>query len=78
MCDLCVRIGSKILPVHKIVLAANSDYFDKMFTGGFKESNVKEITLNEIDPNAVEHLINYIYTSELKITEDNVQVTYCK
>lgn len=76
MCDITVRIGSKILTAHKLVLASNSDYFEKMFTGSFIESNAEEITLNEIDSNAVELLIDYMYTSELKITEGNVQVMF--
>lgn len=78
MCDLNIKIGSKILSVHKIVLVGNSTYFDKLLTGGFKESIVEEISLDSIEPNAIELLIDYIYTLNLKITEDNVQVIFFK
>lgn len=76
MCDLNIRIGSKVLPVHKIVLASSCDYFGQMFEGSYKESKEDEITLNEIDPNAFELLLNYMYTSRLIITEYNVQVMF--
>lgn len=76
MCDLNIKVGSKILSVHKIVLVGNSTYFDKLLTGGFKESNVEEISLDNIEPNAIELIIDYIYTLTLKITEDNVQVIF--
>lgn len=74
MCDLNIKIGSKTLSVHKLILASNSEYFNTMFTGSFKESSLKEITINEMEPNSLEQLIDYMYTSNLKITVDNVQV----
>lgn len=41
------------------------------------ESHIKEFTLNEMtSPDAVELLIDYMYTSKLKITERNVQVKF--
>lgn len=75
MCDLNIKIGSKIICVHKIVLASSCEYFKMMFTSSFKESQVNEITINEmITPNAFELLIDYMYTKYLKITEHNVPV----
>lgn len=75
LCDLSIKCGNKIMFVHKIILASNSEYFNKMFTGIFMESHIKEVTMNEmISPDAVELLIDYMYTSNLKITEYNVQV----
>lgn len=62
------------MSVHKIVLVAHSEYFEKMLTCNFKESNEKEITLQEIEPNAIELLIDFMYTLQLKINECNVQV----
>lgn len=37
-----------------------------MFTGNFKESSVKEITINKIEPNSLELLIDYMYPSVTK------------
>lgn len=74
LCDVSVRIGERIFAVHKVVLSANSEFFDKMFTGWFKESRVNEIVLNDIDPNAFESILDSMYMSSIKITEQNVQV----
>ena len=57
---------------HKSVLAACSPYFCAMFTG-FDEKNKSKITLQDVDPHALEILVNYVYTSEVDVTEDNVQ-----
>lgn len=40
---------------------------------GFDEKNQSKVTLKGVDPVALEVLINYVYTSEVEVTEDNVQ-----
>ena len=44
-----------IFPAHRIVLAANSDYFHAMFSAGMKESNKEVIELRDerISPDAL-------------------------
>lgn len=74
MCDLTVKIGTARIHAHKIVLASSSDYFDKLLTGGFKESNLKEINIEGIEPTAFELIVDYMYTSQLELTNHNVQV----
>lgn len=59
---------------HKIVLAANSDYFNIMFNGQFKESNVSEIIFEQLGGSILTLLIDFIYTSKLVITEKNMHV----
>jgi kelch-like protein 2/3 len=58
---------------HKNVLAANSPYFHAMFTENFEERLSKSVTLSEVDPQALEALVKFIYTAEVDISEDNVQ-----
>ncbi|XP_028156357.1 kelch-like protein 3 isoform X2 [Ostrinia furnacalis] len=58
---------------HRAVLAAASPYFLAMFTQ-FGERTQASVTIQNIDPEALEAIIEYIYTPEsLVITEDNVQ-----
>lgn len=45
-----------------------------MFTSNFKELSENELTMNDIEPNAFEIIIDYMYTSNVNITEQNVQV----
>jgi len=59
---------------HKCVLSACSPYFYAMFTCELAESNSDRITLQEVDGQALAQLIDFVYTSEIEVTEDNVQV----
>lgn len=61
------------IPAHKMVLASCSPYFYAMFTG-FEESRQDRITLQGVDHRALQLLIEYVYTSVVEVTEDNVQV----
>jgi kelch-like protein 2/3 len=60
---------------HKTVLAACSPYFNAMFSC-FEESRQNRIQLQDIDPKALSLLLDYVYTAEVQVTEENVQV--CK
>jgi len=52
--DVRLKVREDIFPAHRIVLAANSDYFHAMFTDGMKESNQELIELKDesISPDA--------------------------
>jgi len=38
------------------------------------ERNCDHVTLHDVDPTALRQLIDYTYSGEITITEDNVQV----
>ena len=44
-----------------------------MFTSDVLESRQNSITLKSMDPNSVELLIEFAYTAQIRITEENVQ-----
>lgn len=60
---------------HKIVLASASPYFHAMFTS-FEESNKNHVKIRELDSTALKLLIDFIYTAQIMVTEENVQVCY--
>lgn len=62
------------LPAHRAVLASCSHYFYSMFTSELSESRSNKVTLKQMDSQALELLVNFMYTSEIRIVEDNVQV----
>ena len=74
-CDVIVKAGSsdRELSSHKCVLAAVSNYFKAMFTAGLAESSQDVVTINGISSPILEQLLDYAYTSEIKITKSNVQ-----
>lgn len=74
LCDVILEAddGSDV-QAHKMVLAACSPYFYAMFTS-FEERDQKRIKLQGVDHAALELLVEYVYTAEVQVTEDNVQV----
>ncbi|KAG7205534.1 hypothetical protein KM043_007512 [Ampulex compressa] len=74
LCDvLLIADGGMEVPAHKMVLAACSPYFYAMFTS-FEERDQERITLQGVDYSALELLVDYVYSAEVHVTEDNVQV----
>lgn len=45
-----------------------------MFVGEMSESRAKRIRIKEVDGWTLRILIDYIYTAEIQVTEENVQV----
>ena len=72
--DVRLKLGKDVFPAHRIVLAANSDYFHAMFTDGMKESKeeVIELTERSISPDALRIVMDCIYTGVLHVNEENV------
>ncbi|XP_075684896.1 kelch-like protein 40 [Rhinoderma darwinii] len=71
--DCVLKIKDKEFPCHRLVLAACSPYFRAMFLSDLEESKNKEIDLEDVDPDVMGKILHYIYTSEIEITEKNVQ-----
>ncbi|XP_037077641.1 kelch-like protein 17 [Pollicipes pollicipes] len=74
LCDVEFVVGELKINAHRIVLAACSPYFSAMFTSDLAEKRQCQITLHDIDPHAIQLLVDFAYTGELQISEDNVQV----
>uniref|UniRef100_A0A1B0A5I6 Kelch-like protein diablo n=1 Tax=Glossina pallidipes TaxID=7398 RepID=A0A1B0A5I6_GLOPL len=72
-CDITLVASNREISAHKIVLASCCPYFHAMFTGS-EESRQDRITLQGVEYHALEPLIEYLYTSTITITEDNVRV----
>ncbi|XP_066484766.1 kelch-like protein 40 [Tiliqua scincoides] len=71
--DCVLKVKGKEFPCHRLVLAACSPYFRAMFLSDMEESKKREVSLEDVDPDVLGKILHYIYTSELEITEQNVQ-----
>uniref|UniRef100_A0A8C4YBZ4 BTB domain-containing protein n=1 Tax=Gopherus evgoodei TaxID=1825980 RepID=A0A8C4YBZ4_9SAUR len=72
--DITLQCASDVIFLcHKAVLAACSNYFKAMFTADMKEKSKNQIKLPEVSHTILESLVNYAYTSQIQITEKNVQ-----
>ncbi|KAI8502222.1 hypothetical protein Bbelb_198100 [Branchiostoma belcheri] len=71
--DVVLKVGKERFPCHRNVLASVSPYFFAMFTNGLAESHQREVEITGIDAGTMKKILSYVYTTEVEITEDNVE-----
>uniref|UniRef100_A0A8V1AKB6 Kelch repeat and BTB domain containing 12 n=1 Tax=Gallus gallus TaxID=9031 RepID=A0A8V1AKB6_CHICK len=71
--DVVLVAEGQKFPCHKVVLAAFSSYFKAMFTCGLVECTQREVVLYDISAESVSVILNYIYSADLHLTNQNVQ-----
>ncbi|CAF1189240.1 unnamed protein product [Didymodactylos carnosus] len=72
LCDILLICGNKRIEAHRIVISSMSDYFYAMFSSNMLETKQKEVIINDIDPDALEKLINYAYDGKIDFKFDSV------
>ncbi|GMT09067.1 hypothetical protein PFISCL1PPCAC_364, partial [Pristionchus fissidentatus] len=73
LCDVELEAEGETILAHRVLLAASIPYFRAMFNSQMKETNQRRIVLSDISCTALRQLVNYVYTSELLISGENVQ-----
>ena len=73
LCDVTLIVGEREIHAHRVVLAASSDYFYSMFVRDMLESRQERIELKGVDPDAMQRLVEFTYSTKLEITTNNVQ-----
>lgn len=53
-------------------MAASSKYFKALLGPSFREAEKKLVTLGEIDGPTLKHVIDFVYTGSVRITDENV------
>ncbi len=72
--DCVLKVGDRSIPCHRLILAACSPYFRELyFSADGKEVDKKEVVLENLDPNVMEVIVNYMYSAEIDINDNNVQ-----
>jgi hypothetical protein len=69
LCDVKLKVGAESISAHKIVLAAASPYFRKMFSCGFREAQDGQVNFHDIQPEVLRAVIYFIYTGKIQIDE---------
>lgn len=70
--DVTLCVDQSEFPCHKSVLAASSPYFLAMFSTSLAEGSLSSITLKDMEPATLELVLDYIYTGQVRLTEDSV------
>ena len=76
LCDVTLVATSCEIRAHKVVLAACSQYFESMFIGEFAEPDGEPIIVEEVDDDALEALVNFAYTSRIRLTDRNIYLIF--
>ncbi|CAG0879760.1 unnamed protein product [Darwinula stevensoni] len=73
LCDVVLNVGTRKIFAHRVILSACSPYFRAMFTGELAESRQTEVTIHDVDEQAMDLLVDFCYTSQVVVEESNVQ-----
>ena len=76
LCDVVLVVDEAEIKAHKIVLAACSPYFESMFIGEFAEPDGEPIIIEEIEEVALIALVDFAYTSCIKLSQTNVYTLF--
>ncbi len=63
--DFVVVVEEKEFKVHRVILAAHSPVFKKMFETEMREQKEGRVVLDDVTPDVIEELLTYMYTGEL-------------
>ena len=72
LCDLTLTAESESIEVHKVVMAASSDYFRALLTLDMKEKSQSVITLKGVPARGLRALVKFAYSGQLHCTWDNI------
>ncbi|CAH1799756.1 unnamed protein product [Owenia fusiformis] len=60
-CDITLEVEGKQFNCHKVILSANSQYFQSMFSNGMSETSQKTIVMKDVSSKVMENILNHLY-----------------
>ncbi|KAI8518081.1 hypothetical protein Bbelb_040980 [Branchiostoma belcheri] len=70
--DVMVQVDGREFPCHRAVLSS-TPFFETMLLSDFSESSSGVIQLREMDSNSFSKILDFLYTGEIRIGQDDVQ-----
>ncbi|KAL1022830.1 hypothetical protein UPYG_G00032920 [Umbra pygmaea] len=75
-CDVRLQVCGHELMAHRAVLACCSPYLFEIFNSDIESNGVSHVTFEDLNPEAVEILLNYAYTAQLRADKELVKEVY--
>uniref|UniRef100_A0A1A8IZC3 Influenza virus NS1A binding protein n=1 Tax=Nothobranchius kuhntae TaxID=321403 RepID=A0A1A8IZC3_NOTKU len=75
-CDVRLQVCGHELMAHRAVLACCSPYLFEIFNSDIETPGISHITFEDLNAEAVEVLLNYAYTAQLKAEKELVKDVY--
>uniref|UniRef100_A0A3B1J6C4 Influenza virus NS1A binding protein a n=1 Tax=Astyanax mexicanus TaxID=7994 RepID=A0A3B1J6C4_ASTMX len=75
-CDVRLQVCGHELMAHRAVLACCSPYLFEIFNSDMEPHGISHVKFEDLDPEAVEVLLNYAYTAQLKADKELVKDVY--
>ena len=72
MCDLSVRVQGTTIHVHRLIMAAGSQYFRSLFNSGMKECSSNVVDLDCCSAEVMEKIVAYLYVGEINLGDGDV------
>ena len=72
--DVDFLLCGQVIPAHKAVLAAQSQYFECMLYGSMREASMSEIVLEDVPISAFRKVLQFAYTGSLHLEMVTLQV----
>ncbi|XP_015907586.2 speckle-type POZ protein B [Parasteatoda tepidariorum] len=67
--DVTIKSGADVLKAHKIVLCARSPVFEAMFTNPMQESEDGVVVIEDIEPQVLRDLLDFVYSGHLNLND---------
>lgn len=74
--DVVIGVQGREFPCHRAMLSACSSYFRAMFCNDHRESRQTLVEISGVQADAMEVLLQYVYTGRATITTQNVQYLF--
>lgn len=68
--DIHFIVNGFRVPAHKIILAASSEVYERMFFGGWKENG--DVDIVDASVSAFKEFLQYFYLAKVELTEANI------
>lgn len=72
--DVVIECKGKTFPAHRFILSCRSSVFNRMFRIGMKEVEEGKVVIEDIEPEVLEELLRFIYSSQVSPSIDTICV----